>query len=172
MKEFQLIRNWASERGIYDKGDLKTQFIKLTEELGELSEAILKEDQDELIDAVGDMIVVLTNLCYLSNSVFEKAIDIEHCIQSAYDVIKNRKGKMKNGTFVKEQKKEPGIAVEKDSYFELVCKWSEISDYLKTVDGVKLSPLLILTNDEVYSLSRPSKFENGKAWIAKSDVLS
>ena len=93
---FDLIRNWAQERGIYDKGDPKTQLIKLYEESGELAQAILKNDQDGIIDAIGDSVVVLTNLAHLVNT------DIETCIGAAYDEISNRTGSMKNGTFVKD----------------------------------------------------------------------
>ena len=91
--EFQPIRNWAQERGIYQKGDPKTQYIKLQEEAGELAKSILKNDDEEFIDAIGDCVVVLTNLAAL------KGYKIEDCINSAYDVIAKRKGKMENGTF-------------------------------------------------------------------------
>jgi len=93
---FDLIRQWADERGIYKNGDAKTQFIKLQEETGELARAILKNDQAEFIDAIGDAVVVLTNLAAL------EGLKIEDCITSAYDVIKSRQGKMENGTFVKQ----------------------------------------------------------------------
>ena len=92
---FDLIRTWATERGLYDKGDTKTQFCKLMEEGGELGRAILKNDNEEFVDAIGDMVVVLTNLAHLGGTT------IEQCIDSAYNEIKNRKGKMSNGTFVK-----------------------------------------------------------------------
>ena len=92
---FDLIRTWAEERGLYDKGDTKTQFTKLVEETGELAQAILKKDDAEFADAIGDMVVVLTNLAHLGG------VTIEECIDSAYNEIKNRKGKMSNGTFVK-----------------------------------------------------------------------
>jgi NTP pyrophosphatase (non-canonical NTP hydrolase) len=94
--EFQPIRDWAQERGIYEKGDPKTQYIKLQEEAGELAKAILKNDNVEFIDAIGDCVVVLTNLAKL------KGYNIEDCINSAYDVIAKRKGTMVGGTFVKE----------------------------------------------------------------------
>ena len=94
---YDLIREWASDKGIYEKGDSKTQYLKLMEESGELARAILKEDKPEVIDAIGDMVVVLTNLAHL------EGLRIEDCVTSAYDVIKNRKGKMQNGTFVKEE---------------------------------------------------------------------
>ena len=93
---YDLIRQWADERGIYKNGDAKTQFIKLQEETGELARAILKNDQAEFIDAIGDAVVVLTNLAAL------EGLKIEDCINSAYDVIKSRQGKIENGTFVKQ----------------------------------------------------------------------
>jgi NTP pyrophosphatase (non-canonical NTP hydrolase) len=93
---YDKIRIWAKAKGIYDKGDSKTQYLKLMEEAGELSRAILKRDRPEIIDAIGDMVVVLTNLAKLEN------LDIEDCIVASYNVIKSRKGKMVNGTFVKE----------------------------------------------------------------------
>ena len=93
---YDLIRDWAKEKGIYDKGDSKTQYVKLMEEAGELAKALLKNDKPEIVDAIGDMVVVLTNLAKLENLL------IEDCVVSAYDVIKNRKGKMIGGTFVKE----------------------------------------------------------------------
>jgi len=92
---YDLIRQWADERGIYRNGDSKTQYTKLCEESGELARAILKKDKLELIDAIGDMVVVLTNLAAL------EGLKIEDCITSAYDVIKSRQGSMVNGTFVK-----------------------------------------------------------------------
>jgi len=93
---YDLIRLWADERGIYRTGNVKTQYIKLQEESGGLAKAILKEDKAEFIDAIGDMVVVLTNLAAL------EGLKIEDCITSAYDVIKSRQGSMVNGTFVKE----------------------------------------------------------------------
>ena len=95
---FDNIRHWAKERGLYEKGDAKTQYLKLQEEAGELARALLKDDQAEVIDAIGDMVVVLTNLAHLRN------LTIESCTKSAYNVIMNRTGSMVNGTFVKDNK--------------------------------------------------------------------
>ena len=92
---FDNIRDWASERGIYDKGNSHTQYVKLMEEAGELAQALLKKDKAETIDAIGDIVVVLTNLAKL------EGYNIENCIDAAYNEIANRKGKMINGTFVK-----------------------------------------------------------------------
>jgi len=94
--QFDLIRDWANERGLYDKGDPKTQTLKLMEEAGEICRAVLKNDRDEIIDGIGDCVVVLTNLAELHG------IKIEQCIDIAYDEIKNRTGKMSNGTFKKD----------------------------------------------------------------------
>ena len=94
---FSRIREWAQDRGLYDKGNAHTQYVKLQEEAGELAKALLKEDKPEIIDAIGDMVVVLTNLSHM------QGVTIEHCIDSAYKVISKRTGKMINGTFVKDE---------------------------------------------------------------------
>jgi len=94
---YDLIRSWAKDKGIYESGDSRTQYVKLMEEAGELAQAILKNDEPEVIDAIGDMVVVLTNLAEL------RGYNIEKCIDSAYNVIKSRQGKMVNGTFVKQE---------------------------------------------------------------------
>jgi len=56
--EFEPIRIWANKKGIYAKGDIKTQYVKLQEEAGELAKAIINNDKDEIIDAIGDCIIV------------------------------------------------------------------------------------------------------------------
>ena len=94
--QFDLIREWADERGLYENGDPKTQALKLMEEVGEIARAVLKDDFDEAVDGIGDAVVVLTNLAELIGA------PIEMCIDEAYDVISKRTGKMVNGTFVKD----------------------------------------------------------------------
>ena len=94
--QFDLIREWADEKGLYEHGDPKTQSLKLVEEVGEICRATLKEDHDEVIDGIGDCVVVLTNLAELHG------VSIEECIASAYGVISKRTGKMVNGTFKKD----------------------------------------------------------------------
>jgi len=96
VSRFDLIRLWANERGLYNGGDPKTQALKLVEEVGETCRAILKKDTKEIIDGIGDCVVVLTNLAELSGT------SIEKCIDAAYDEIKDRTGKMSNGTFKKD----------------------------------------------------------------------
>jgi len=94
--QFDLIREWADERGLYENGDEKTQALKLMEEVGEIARAVLKDDFDEAVDGIGDAVVVLTNLAELIG------MPIEACIDEAYSVISKRTGKMVNGTFVKD----------------------------------------------------------------------
>ena len=93
---FDLIRSWAKDRGLYDGGDPKTQALKLVEEVGETCRAILKQDAKEMVDGIGDCVVVLTNLAELIGT------PIEDCIDKAYNEIKGRTGKMDNGTFKKD----------------------------------------------------------------------
>jgi len=95
---FDDIRTWAEVRGLYDEGDARTQYVKLQEEAGELAKALLDENHAEIVDAIGDMAVVLTNLAHL------EGVKFETCVTSAYNEIKNRKGKMINGTFVKNER--------------------------------------------------------------------
>ena len=96
-KMFNRIRTWAETRGLYKAGDPMVQYVKLQEEAGELAKALLKDDQPEVIDAIGDIVVVLTNLAH------QRGVYIEECIQTAYEVINKRTGKMINGTFVKDE---------------------------------------------------------------------
>lgn len=95
--EFEQIRAWATKRGLYEKGDPKTQYLKLQEEAGEVARAILKNDEPEIIDGLGDILVVLINLSHLCG------YKLEDCLAEAYNVISKRKGKMINGTFVKNE---------------------------------------------------------------------
>ncbi len=94
---FDLIRNWATVRGLYEGGNTFTQYVKLQEEAGELAKALLQSDHDEINDAIGDMVVVLTNMAHLHGT------EIEDCIDAAYNEIAGRTGKMINGTFVKDE---------------------------------------------------------------------
>lgn len=90
------IRQWASDRNLIEGSDVKSQFVKLMEEAGELASAIAKQRDDEFADAVGDMFVVLTILSA------QKGLDIEECIAGAWLEIKDRKGRMVDGVFVKD----------------------------------------------------------------------
>ena len=97
IKEFELIRVWARQRELYTFGDVKTQTVKLAEEFGEVSRAVIKSDKAELKDGLGDMLVVMINLAELAD------MRLEDCFEAAYVEIINRKGSMQGGSFVKEQ---------------------------------------------------------------------
>lgn len=90
------IRQWAHDRNLIEGSDPKSQFVKLMEEAGELAAAIARGQQDEFEDAIGDMFVVLTIMAA------QTGIPIEECIARAWVEIKDRKGRMIDGTFIKE----------------------------------------------------------------------
>jgi NTP pyrophosphatase (non-canonical NTP hydrolase) len=96
MTTTELIRQWAIDRGL-DKSNPHTQMVKLVEELGELASGMARQDTNKIIDSIGDMYVVMTILAKLYD------LDIEFCIDEAYDTIKDRKGKLVNGVFIKEE---------------------------------------------------------------------
>jgi len=90
------VLEWAEPKGLLNPEFAPKQFMKLVEEVGELSNAILKDDFKEQIDALGDIQVVLIILAE------QLGFDLDTCLQCAYDEIKNRKGKTINGSFIKE----------------------------------------------------------------------
>lgn len=95
------INEWAISKGL-NKGNPKIEWMKVTEEVGEIRDVFLKpNDFDDpemaLKDAIGDSIVTLVVLC------LQLGYDVEECLKIAYNNIKDRKGKMVNGTFIKEE---------------------------------------------------------------------
>lgn len=95
--ELDVIR-WAEARKIIPNATPTSQLLKAVSEIGELCDAEGKQDQAEIEDAVGDVLVCLINYCAL------RGIDMTRCLAGAYDQIKDRKGTlMPDGTFVKEQ---------------------------------------------------------------------
>lgn len=96
MNQFDKIRAWANDRNLIEGATPQAQFVKLIEESGELAAGIAKGRMPEVIDGIGDMVVVLTILAA------QHGVNIEACIDAAYDEIKDRKGRMVDGFFVKE----------------------------------------------------------------------
>ncbi len=92
----KLILDWAKEKGILDSGTPNGQLSKLQEEFFELSDAILEKNVEEIIDGIGDMTVVLIILADMFG------LSHTECLAYAYNQIKDRKGKMENGTFIKD----------------------------------------------------------------------
>ena len=93
---FALIRKWSSDRNIIQGSTTRRQLDKLQEEFQELIDAVEEGDHHGIVDSIGDMIVVLTIVAEQHGEM------VESCIQSAYAEIKDRKGKMIDGLFVKE----------------------------------------------------------------------
>lgn len=91
----KLIKQWAEDRNLHT-ADPNKQALKLGEEFGELCQGLAKGNKDLVIDSIGDMYVVMTILS------MQLGINIDDCINIAYDEIKDRKGKMINGVFIKE----------------------------------------------------------------------
>jgi len=90
------IRMWSREKGI-NKAEPSKQMLKLVEEVGELAQGLAKGNNDQVIDSIGDVYVVLTILAQ------QLDLDVEDCVKMAYEEIADRKGKMINGVFVKEE---------------------------------------------------------------------
>ncbi|MBE9894824.1 hypothetical protein G8C15_05665 [Enterococcus casseliflavus] len=90
----ELVEQWAKNKGL-DKADPSKQMLKVVEETGEVAAALARNDQDDLRDGIGDVVVTLIILALQSD------MDIYECLNVAYDEIKDRTGKMVNGVFVK-----------------------------------------------------------------------
>lgn len=91
------VEQWAKERGLDNPDNSTAQALKLFEEAGELAQAHLKEREQDGKDAVGDILVVLTIYCQ------QRGWNMAECFNLAWNEIKNRKGKMIDGSFVKEE---------------------------------------------------------------------
>ena len=92
----QLVEQWAEEKDILSKATPIKQAMKTQEEVNELCHAILDDNRDEIKDAIGDIMVTLIIQCKM------QGMDLQDCLESAYNVIKNRTGKMVGGVFVKD----------------------------------------------------------------------
>lgn len=95
------VNDWADKRSL-KQADPKIQWMRITEEVGEIRDVLLKptkftEPQAALKDAIGDTLVTIIVLAH------QLDLDVTECLSIAYDEIKNRKGKMVNGTFVKKE---------------------------------------------------------------------
>lgn len=86
---------WHEDRNLIEGSSDKDQVLKLMQELGELSDSVCKGK--DVRDDLGDMMVVMLNIMKRNN------ITMEACLTTAYNDIKDRKGKMVDGVFVKEE---------------------------------------------------------------------
>ena len=90
------VLEWANDKGILKAENALKQFAKFISEAGELGDAIIKDEQDNIIDALGDVQVTIIILAK------QLGLDYNHCLETAYNVIKHRQGKTVNGTFIKD----------------------------------------------------------------------
>lgn len=92
-----LVIAWAEQKGIFEKGNPKAQCEKTFEEVTELSAAIYENNKEEIIDALGDILVTIIIQAEM------QGLSLEDCLLSAYNVISKRTGKMIDGQFVKDK---------------------------------------------------------------------
>ena len=92
----EMIRGWAHDRNLIEGSTPAKQFVKLIEEIGELAAGLARGKEELIKDGIGDAFVVLTILAA------QHGWEIEDCIELAWNEIKDRKGRMIDGTFVKE----------------------------------------------------------------------
>ena len=97
METFDKIIDWAHDRNLIEGSTPAAQYEKLLEEVGELGRALIEQNESNIIDAIGDCAVVLSIIAAQSG------YGIEYCIVGAYEEIKDRKGRMVDGKFVKEE---------------------------------------------------------------------
>lgn len=88
------IEDWAEDKELND-ADPNKQMLKVVEEIGELSQGLVKDNREQVIDSIGDAVVTLVILSQ------QLGLTLEQCTAYAYNEIKGRTGIMKNGTFIK-----------------------------------------------------------------------
>ena len=89
------VSQWHHDRNLIEGSTDKDQVLKLMQELGELSDSVCKNE--DIRDDIGDMLVVMINIIERNN------LTITDCLEKAWNDIKDRKGKMVDGIFVKEE---------------------------------------------------------------------
>lgn len=93
----QKVEQWGRDRNIVQECPPIKQAYKTLEECGELIEAIALDDKEAISDAIGDIQVTLILQCAM------QGLDYNECLEKAYEVIKDRKGKLIGGKFIKEE---------------------------------------------------------------------
>lgn len=89
------VEQWSKNKGL-DKAESSKQFLKVTEEVGEVAAALARNNQEMLKDGIGDVVVTLIILAQ------QNGMTLEECLEQAYGEIAGRKGQMVNGVFVKD----------------------------------------------------------------------
>ena len=100
---YKLVVNWANNRNLIDGSSPQAQYMKLIEEAGELAAGIAKQKPELVTDSVGDVLVVLAILCE------QLDVNLLECFEAAYGEIKDRRGIMVNGIYIKSEDLHEGI---------------------------------------------------------------
>lgn len=160
---------WADARNLISGATSQAQMLKMTEEVGELAHAVARNDKEKLVDAIGDCMVVLIILAAQNH------LDVEACLESAYEQIKDRKGKMSGGIFIKE---EQWLTYHIIPFTNIVYKrkGNNMSSYIN-ITGKKINRLKVL--DELLERNKHNQIillcecECGKIFnTVKGSVLS
>jgi NTP pyrophosphatase (non-canonical NTP hydrolase) len=104
-----LVIAWAAQKGILENGTPIAQAHKTWEEVNELEEAIRNNDREEIIDALGDILVTIIIQAEM------QGVRLTECLESAYNVIAKRTGKMVGGQFVKDDTGHSGFSNDNQS---------------------------------------------------------
>ena len=88
---------WADERGLIEERNAPKQMLKVIEELGELSGAMAKQREGEVVDAIGDVLVTVLILAA------QLGLSATECLGVAYNEIAQRTGKTVDGVFIKDE---------------------------------------------------------------------
>lgn len=98
MTTIDKVIQWALDKDLIHESNSFQQFAKVVEETGEIASALCKKlPKTFLADAIGDTVVTLIILAA------QNGLDLMECLDKAYDEIKNRKGKTKDGVFIKSE---------------------------------------------------------------------
>lgn len=95
-KLIQQVEQWSIDKNLHE-ADSSKQFTKVVEEVGEVASALARSNEDMLRDGIGDVVVTLIILAQ------QNGMTLEECLTQAYNEIKDRKGKLINGVFLKEE---------------------------------------------------------------------
>lgn len=91
-----LVTTWANQRNLIHRDNAVRQALKVVEEVGETAGALLKNNEEDLVDGLGDSFVTLIILTE------QLGYSPQYVLGKAYEVIQNRTGKTVNGTFIKD----------------------------------------------------------------------
>ena len=124
------VEHWAEEKEILSKATPMAQALKTLEECTELGVAVNNNDKAEIIDAMGDIMVTLIIQAKM------QGLKLEECLESAYNVIAKRTGKMINGQFVKD---------DEDKFSE----WNDLENIeVKDAEQIKMKDIDIISGTE------------------------